>query len=322
VIQYESKFRLHVEPKFGSRQVGSVRPSEIQQFLTGLSEKYAASTVKTALLVLQGVFDLAVADEKIKKNPAKSDVIKVAEPPEEKIIAWADEIVFAIIDAHPEHLKPLPVLGAGCGMRAGEWFGLAEEDIDFDEQVIHVRRQVKKLGKHFVFALPKSDKERTVPMPKWVSQHLKTHIQNHKPRPYTLPWEKPNGKPKTVKLLFRWSTDDKHIRQRNYDESVWKPALATAGVIPPAEAVKDAKGKTRSRYATTRKEGTHQLRHHYASVTLTDGVSIKELSEYLGHSDPGFTLRVYAHMQTSSFQRAREAIDKRMRRLRLVAGQN
>ncbi|WP_432920852.1 tyrosine-type recombinase/integrase [Microbispora sp. CA-135349] len=96
------------------------------------------------------------------------------------------------------------------------------------------------------------------------------------------------------------------------------PTPSIAGVIP--EPTKDARG--RRRYITTRKEGTHQLRHYYASVTLPAGVSINELTEYLGHSNPGFTLRVYAHMQSSSHQRAREAIDRRMRRPRLVAGQN
>jgi hypothetical protein len=59
--------------------------------------------------------------------------------------------------------------------------------------------------------------------------------------------------------------------------------------------------------------GTHQLRHFYASVTLADGVSIKELAEYLGHKDPGFTLRTYAHMLPSSYQRARNAIDACMK---------
>jgi hypothetical protein len=34
----------------------------------------------------------------------------------------------------------------------------------------------------------------------------------------------------SVKLLFRW-TDDKHLRARTYDELVWKPALAQAGVV-------------------------------------------------------------------------------------------
>ncbi|MEV4160785.1 tyrosine-type recombinase/integrase [Nonomuraea dietziae] len=91
---------------------------------------------------------------------------------------------------HPEHLQAMPVLRAGCGMRAGEWFGLALEDVDFDEMTIRVRRQIQKLGRAFIFALPKMDKERTIPMSRWVADHLRAHIDAHKPRPYTLPWEK------------------------------------------------------------------------------------------------------------------------------------
>ncbi len=65
---------------------------------------------------------------------------------------------------------------AAAGLRQGEIFGLAEEDIDFDEMVIHVRRQVKKLGKYFVFALPKSDMERTVLMSEGTALTLRAHI--------------------------------------------------------------------------------------------------------------------------------------------------
>ena len=42
---------------------------------------------------------------------------------------------------------------------------------------------------------------------------------------------------------------------------------------------------------------------------LACGVSIKELAEYLGHSDPALTLRVYAHMLPSSHDRARVVIN-------------
>jgi hypothetical protein len=44
---------------------------------------------------------------------------------------------------------------------------------------------------------------------------------------------------------------------------------------------------------------------------LAGGVSIKELAEYLGHADPAFTLRVYAHLLPSSHDRARSVIDER-----------
>jgi site-specific recombinase XerD len=53
----------------------------------------------------------------------------------------------------------------------------------------------------------------------------------------------------------------------------------------------------------------HALRHHYASVLLDAGVSIRALADYLGHHDPGFTLRTYAHMMPASDDRARAAID-------------
>jgi integrase len=313
-IQYESKWRLHVEPAFGTRQVKSIKPSEIAEWLTGRNDRYGASTARAAFLVLQGVLELAVADESLKKNPARSKVIQRPSTARGNVVAWADETVARIIDGHPPQFRPIPVVGAGSGLRQGEIFGLAEDDIDYDEQVIHVRRQVKKLGSSFVFALPKNDRERTVPLPDWLAQTIRVHSAAHKPRPYSLPWEKPDGRPVTVNLLFRW-TDDKHIRARGYDELVWKPALATAGVIPPPK--KDGRG--RRRFVTDRTTGMHALRHYYASVTLADGVNIKELAEYLGHADPGFTLRLYAHMLPSSHERARKAIDARMFKPRAVA---
>jgi hypothetical protein len=46
---------------------------------------------------------------------------------------------------------------------------------------------------------------------------------------------------------------------------------------------------------------------------LAGGVSIKELAEYLGHADPAFTLRVYAHLLPSSHDCARTVITERFR---------
>ncbi|MCW2882837.1 MAG: integrase [Sphaerisporangium sp.] len=130
----------------------------------------------------------------------------------------------------------------------------------------------------------------------------------------TLPWEKLSGKPRTHNLLFRW-TNDTFMKARSYNELVWKPAIAAAGVIPQPERDRRA----RRRFTTSRKEGLHQLRHYYASVMLAGGVSIKELAEYLGHADPGFTLRVYAHMMPGSHDRARKAIDDRLFRPRAAS---
>ncbi|WP_437097564.1 tyrosine-type recombinase/integrase [Streptomyces longwoodensis] len=63
------------------------------------------------------------------------------------------------------------------------------------------------------------------------------------------------------------------------------------------------------KYESAREHGMHALRHFCASVLLDAGESTKAVSEYLGHSDPGLTLRVYAHLMPSSQTRARVAID-------------
>jgi site-specific recombinase XerD len=58
-----------------------------------------------------------------------------------------------------------------------------------------------------------------------------------------------------------------------------------------------------------RENGMHALRHSYASMWLEHGVSIKAVSEYLGHGDPGFTLGVYTHVMPLSGEKARKAMD-------------
>jgi integrase len=314
-IRYESLFRLHVEPAFGRRQVKAIKPSEIQAWLAGLDGKFGVSTAAGAFLVLQGCLELAVADGQIKRNPARSPVVRKPRAGlGGKVKPWSDSQVGAVIDAHPDHLRLMAVLMVGCGLRVAEAMAAGLDDFDFGDQVLHVRRQLKKLGQAHVYGLPKNDLERDVPLPEWVAAAARVHVRKYPPKPCTLPWEKLTGKPRTNSLLFWWG-DGRHVRYRTYSELVWKPALAAAGIIhAPAT---DPRG--RKRYVTTRKEGPHQLRHYYASVMLADGVSVKELAEYLGHHDPAFTLRVYSHLMPGSHDRARRVIDARMFRPRAVA---
>lgn len=40
----------------------------------------------------------------------------------------------------------------------------------------------------------------------------------------------------------------------------------------------------------------YDLRHLHASLLLARGVSLRTVSERLGHADPGFTLSTYTHV--------------------------
>lgn len=81
----------------------------------------------------------------------------------------------------------------------------------------------------------------------------------------------------------------KPINKNYYNTTYWHPAILSAGLL-------------RSRI-----NGTHALRHFCASTWLEHGVSIRAVAEYLGHSDPGFTLRIYTHLMPNSDQGARDS---------------
>lgn len=72
-------------------------------------------------------------------------------------------------------------VGAGCGLRQGEIFGLAVDEVDFVGGAVHVVRQVKLVGPQMVFAPPKGGKLRDVPLPDVVSDALAAHITRRPP---------------------------------------------------------------------------------------------------------------------------------------------
>ncbi|MFE4952622.1 tyrosine-type recombinase/integrase [Streptomyces sp. NPDC056653] len=69
------------------------------------------------------------------------------------------------------------------------------------------------------------------------------------------------------------------------------------------------------KYESVREHGMHALRHFCASALLDAGENIKAVSEYMGHADPGLTLRVYSHLMSDSRERARRAIDSVFQRI-------
>ncbi|MGH3390984.1 MAG: tyrosine-type recombinase/integrase [Actinomadura sp.] len=174
-------------------------------------------------------------------------------------------------------------------MRQGEIFAFGEDEIDWSNQMLHVIRQVRVVDKTPVFAPPKRDKERDVPMSDTVALMLLMQIEQYPPVELTLPWNVPDGPPHTARLLFVRADGRVHHRQ-NFSYT-WPRARRAAGV------------------PDTRDNGMHVLRHTFASACLSQGVDVRTLADWLGHEDPGFTLRTYAHLMPAAAERGRRAID-------------
>ncbi|MFD0478109.1 tyrosine-type recombinase/integrase [Nonomuraea thailandensis] len=306
---YEIYWRVHIKPKFGQREIGSLRPSEIRAWVKQLEKRLAKSTANRVLAFLDQLLQSAVDDDLIAKNPCASKVVKKPKAEARKVVPWSMQRLQAVTEALAERYRILATLGAGLGLRQGEIFGLAVDDVDFDKGIVHIRQQLKMLDSKLLFGLPKHDRERTIPLPESVAQVLREYLGRFPAREVALPWEELDGELITLRLIIT-SRESKALNRNYINTYVWKPALVRAGVVTQADLDARVPGRRNQR---NRKHGMHALRHMYASLLLDAGVSVKALAEYLGHMDPGYTLRVYTHLIAGTEGRAANVIDTAFR---------
>ncbi len=294
-ISVDSRLRTHVYGPLGGHELRAIKPSVLQAWVRGKTDVLAPSYVALILGHVSSIMAAAVDDQLIPSNPAASKSVKAPKAERRKVVPWTVEQVHAIAEHHPERYEALPILGAGTGMRQGEMFGIAVEDVDWLRHTLHIRVQVRLLAGHPSFAPPKGGRVREVPLSETVAVALSEHLRRYPAQEVTLPWVERDGEPVTRRLIFT-GPKGASLNKNTHNERVWKPALREADFEP------------------TRETGMHQLRHHFASVLLDAGVSVAALADYLGHENPSVTLNVYSHMMPDTSGRAREAIDKAHRR--------
>ncbi|MEV6345962.1 tyrosine-type recombinase/integrase [Actinoplanes sp. NPDC051851] len=101
----------------------------------------------------------------------------------------------------------------------------------------------------------------------------------------------PDSEKRATAVLLFTTTRKNAINRSDFNPDFWHPAVEKAGL------------------PRSRDNGMHALRHFYASALLDAGETVKALAAYLGHADPGFTLRTYTHLMPASEDRTRAAID-------------
>lgn len=290
----EQRLVKHVFPVLGDTELRKIKPSTIKAWLAGLT--VSKSYARTIHSNVSSILGAAVEDEKVAKNAARTKASRPGKVARKRVVPWTARQVAVAHGALAEQYRILVTLGAGLGMRQGELFGLSPSDVDFLRGEVHVRRQVKVLaGNKLVFALPKGEKTRDVPLAPSVREALALHLQRHPAVEVTLPWDGEPGDAKHGELLtialVATSRERKPLNRNHFNGYHWKSAARVVELTDGQDG------------------GMHQLRHFYASVLLDAGESIKVVAEHLGHSDPGFTLRTYTHLMPAAGDRTKKAID-------------
>jgi integrase len=289
----EARVNGHILPGLGSHRLEHVarRPSLVSGWLAGLA--LSPLHKRHVLGTLSSVLGAAVDDGVIARNPCRARSVQPPGLPKRRLVPWDTATVATVRAELPGRYRAMADTGAHAGLRQGEIIGLPLNAVNFLRHNIRVRVQVRLIKGTLVFALPKGIRERDVPLPAGLGLALAAHIAAFPPVEVTLPWKEPGGRPHTETLIFTSSRGA--IHRNGFNADVWGPARQRAGL------------------PGNRENGMHALRHHFASIMLAGGVDVGALAEYLGHHDPGFTLRFYRHLMPSDAERARKAVEAAIR---------
>lgn len=295
--RHERELRLHAYPILGDRPIASLRPSDLQAWVTALGARLSPDSVRVVHGTVRAVFTAAMRDRIIGWDPCEG--VRLPEHDRREILPLTRDQVEALADTIDPRYRALVVLGAGCGLRQGELFGLRVEDVDFLRREIRVRQQVQVIKGRgpVVVAVKSRASRRTIPAADAVLAELAEHMRKHRHPDSDLVFCSRSGKP---------------LHRTHWNEHVWHAArsAAAARVRERATGGRDWElvAELERRAEQLAHAGTHDLRHYFASALIRFGLDVKTVSVRMGHSTPATTLQVYAHLWPDAADRTREAV--------------
>ena len=257
VLIYTGLLRCHIAPHFGHVTVAEVTLARVRRWRkqlldSGVSEVTAAKAYR----LLRAVFNTALDDGLIRRNPCRIKGAGTEHSPERPVLTVTQ--VYALADAVGLRYRALILLAAFTSLRWGELAALRPGDIDLDARAVRVTRQLYYHGAGHSFGPPKSRAGvRDVDFPELIVPDLREHLD----------WL-----PSSAALVFASSTGSP-LSHSNFRQRIWLPGLAAVGL-----------------------EGVHlhDLRHTGNQLTANAGANPRELMARMGHDSERAAL-VYLH---------------------------
>ena len=275
---YKGYIENHIKPNIGDIPIEKLTSLQLQKFYRLLltegriprieSEKQpkglSAKTVRNINQVISSAMDMAVRHKLILSNPTEGCELPKVEHREMKTLP-AEQLGAFLREAKESGVYELYYMDLATGLRRGELLGLKWEDIDLQNGIIHVRRQVARVdGEVKELPLKTKNSYRNISISRDAVAML-TEMEAHRSSEYVFP-------------------------------------SSTGGPISP-DSVNNMLHRVLKR-AGLPSIRFHDLRHTFATLALQNGVDIKTVSGMLCHADPGFTLDTYAHVTTSAQKEA------------------
>ena len=267
VRDYESLLENHILPDFGNHKMTSINRGAVKDFLLDkINSGYAKSTVSHMKNVLSGVFTKALDDEIIQANPALQlgkNFLKTKDTNESITVLTSRELKLLLdtVNRHFAEHYALILLLARTGMRIGEALALKWGDLDFNGRFIEVKRSVVRNK----ITTPKNGKTRRVDKSLQLLDTLEAHKLVSKIKGIAL------GIDRLPEYVFT-NREGRLIDKNNWRRRVFYKAL---------------------KKAKFRQIRIHDLRHTYATLRISKGDNIADVSNQLGHHSVKLTMDVY-----------------------------
>jgi integrase len=242
----------------------------------------APSTVANCYHLLSASLKAAVLAGKIAASPCVSIALPRKPPPDERYLTWEE------VEAITHFLQPRDSLLVwflvGTGVRWGEGVGAHRHRLDLERRRLDVH-EVWDQRTREVKPYPKGRQKRSVPLPAWLVERLKSYIPDEPARASCGSPHRQGSRCRSGLILP--GRDGKVIDYDMWRRTRWLDACAKAKIGDVT---------------------IHDLRHTYASWLLQSGVTLEALCDLLGHASLQTTMR-YAHLADTQWDAVRAALD-------------
>ena len=283
---YSACIRLWIGDNLKKTHLKKVRHSVLQKAINDSK----SGTCKIIRTVLQQSLTMATKNKYIINNPAIGLTVPTIN--KKKVTPLTDEEVSKLlIDRKNTRNYLYYLLSVYTGARIGEVLGLSWDDIDFKNNVIHIRHSLKvnKITNKHEIGATKTGKCRDVPLLPKVASAIKQH------------------KIKQVEEKLQIG------QSYNSNNMVFCDVV---GEYLKLKYMYDELKKTIKRLKVGTDVTPHTLRHTFVSQMISAGnTSIALISNIVGHTDITTTLKTYSHLMPNDTQEAFKALEKHMQNI-------
>jgi integrase len=292
---YRHYAQHHIVKELGGVKLQKLNTQQVRNFLASIHKSVSADCANKCRTTLNIALNQAVRDAVIARNP----VIAVSPfklEAKAKEIEWSSSEVFLFLSTARTHrLYAAFYLALSTGMRHGEVLGLRWCDIQGD--TLHVTQTVVKGGGGYAFSTPKTAHgARRVTLDPETVATLEEHRLKQRSEAKDLgdDWQEE----KHFGLVFT-SEAGTPIIPRNFDRTWYllqdatKKAYVDLGVT---DEEKNVRAKQIAEEKVLPHIRFHDLRHMHVSLLNKAGVDARTIADRIGHTDPAFTLKRYAHV--------------------------